>query len=121
MRVVLADAEPPRSQELYDHRQRTVLSVSGHVLLRRRRGNHVRVFHYDGARRGLFGRPVLGVHRRGQRTEVKGFADVLNERILLWRLSAVHHGVRNHQTMEAHRAHQHVHSHSYHRHFVRGN
>lgn len=121
MRVVLADAEPPRTQELYDHRQRTVLGVSSHVLLRRRRDHHVRMFHYDGTRRGLFGRPVLGVHRRGQRAEVKGCVDVRNERILLRRFSAVHHGVRNHQTMEAHRTHQHVHSHNYHGHFVRGN
>jgi len=61
---LVSGAGSARPQELHDNHQHTVLGVSDHVFLRRKRGDHVRVLDNDGSERWILGRPVFRVHRR---------------------------------------------------------
>jgi len=61
---VIAGARSAWPQELHDNHQHTVLGVSDHVFLCRKRGDHVRVLDNDGSERGILGRPVFRIHRR---------------------------------------------------------
>jgi len=106
-RNLIAGAESARSQKLHDNHQYTVLGVSDHVFLRRKCGDHVRMLDNYGFGHRILRRPVFRVHRRGVRTKAQGRPDVGDQRVLLRRFAAVHHHLRDHQTVEIDRTRQH--------------